>query len=288
MVSPAIMEEMKRVFPAAELFVIYGCTEIGCMGTTFPIPRQTKVTRTYVGKPFPAVGVRVIDAHRRVVPFGVVGEIAFRGKGIARGYLDRPELTADRFVALEEGRFYRTGDMGRLHPDGNLEILGRRDFQVQVRGIRVELAGIERTVLELGLAVQCAIVAKPLEDGDVRMVAYRREARVRGARRVPPRARGGAARLHAAAPARGARGDAAHGERQARSAARSARCRSSRPRATLGPPRPTRSSARSPRRSRASSAWGSARSARRTPSSISAATRCSASSRCRRSSARQA
>ena len=62
--------------------------------------------------------------------------------------------------------------MGRLHPDGNLEILGRRDFQVQLRGIRIELAGIEKTVQELGLAAQCAVVAKTLDEGDVRLVAF--------------------------------------------------------------------------------------------------------------------
>ncbi|HEX4448440.1 MAG TPA: amino acid adenylation domain-containing protein [Polyangiaceae bacterium] len=172
MVSPSVMEEMKRVFPGAELFVIYGCTEVSCMGTTFPIPREAKVGRTLVGKAFPDVTVRVLDPNGGLVPFGVVGEIAFAGKGIARGYLERPELTAERFVAIDGRRFYRTGDMGRLHQDGNVEILGRRDFQVQVRGIRIELAGIEKTALELGLAAQCAVVAKPVDEGDLRLVAF--------------------------------------------------------------------------------------------------------------------
>lgn len=172
MVSPSVMEEMKRVFPNAEIFVIYGCTEISCMGTTFAIPRQAKVSRTFVGKPFPDVTLRVLDTNRNLVPFGVVGEICFAGKGIVRGYLDRPELTAEKFVEMDGRRFYQTGDMGRLHSDGNLEILGRRDFQIQLRGIRIELAGIEKTVQDLGLAPQCAIVAKTLDEGDVRLVAF--------------------------------------------------------------------------------------------------------------------
>jgi amino acid adenylation domain-containing protein len=171
-VPPSVMEEMKRVFPAAELFVIYGCTEIACMGTTYPIRRDAAVGRTFVGKPFPDVAVRVLDPNRNLVPFGAVGEICFAGKGISRGYLDRPELNAEKFVQLEGRRFYATGDMGRLHPDGNLEILGRRDFQIQLRGIRIELAGIERTVLELGLAAQCAVVARKGEDGELRLVAF--------------------------------------------------------------------------------------------------------------------
>ncbi len=172
MVSPSVMEEMKRVFPNAELFVIYGCTEVSCMGTTFPVRRDTTVSRTFVGKPFPGVTLRVLDSQRNLVSFGVVGEICFAGAGIVRGYLDRPELTRDKFAEISDRRFYRTGDMGRLHPDGNLEILGRRDFQVQLRGIRIELAGIERTVQELGLAAQCAVVQRTLGEGDVRLVAF--------------------------------------------------------------------------------------------------------------------
>ncbi len=171
-VPPSIMEELKRVFPNAELFVIYGCTEVSCMGTTFVIDRQTKASRTFVGKSFPDVTMRVLDSNRNLVPYGVVGEICFAGLGVVRGYLDRPELTAEKFVELEGKRFYQTGDMGRVHADGNLEILGRRDFQVQLRGIRIELAGIETTVQELGLAAQCAVVARTLDEGDVRLVAF--------------------------------------------------------------------------------------------------------------------
>ena len=172
LVPPSIMEEMKRVFENAEVYVIYGCTEISCMGTTFPVSRDAKTTRSFVGKPFPDVTLRVVDPKRELVPFGVVGEICFAGKGIVRGYLHQPELTAQKFVAIEGRRFYQTGDMGRMHADGNLEILGRRDFQVQLRGIRVELAGIENTVRELGLAAECAVVAKKLDVDDVRVVAF--------------------------------------------------------------------------------------------------------------------
>jgi amino acid adenylation domain-containing protein len=172
MVSPAIMAGMKRAFPRAELFVIYGSTEVACMGTTFPIPGDSPVERTFVGAPFPGVGLRVVDEGRSPVPPGEVGEICFAGPGLARGYLDHPAIEADRFVSLDGVRHYRTGDLGRLHPDGTLEILGRRDFQVQVRGIRVELGGIERTVLDLGLAAACAVVARRAGDGDVRIAAF--------------------------------------------------------------------------------------------------------------------
>jgi amino acid adenylation domain-containing protein len=172
LVPPHVVEQMKQVFPNAELFVIYGCTEISCMGTQYEVPRGTAVTRSFVGQPFSDVTLRVLDEQGNLVPFGVSGEIFFAGKGVARRYLARPELTAERFVSIDGQRFYRTGDSGRLHADGNLEMLGRRDFQVQLRGIRVELTGIEHTVRDLGLATQCAVIAVARDEQDVRLVAF--------------------------------------------------------------------------------------------------------------------
>jgi len=172
LVPPSVIEEMKRVFTNAELFIIYGCTEVSCMGTSFPVARDIAATRNFVGKPFPNVAVRVLDGNRNLVPCGVVGEICFTGAGVVKGYLHLPELSAEKFAEIDGHRFYRTGDIGRLSQDGNLEILGRRDFQVQLRGIRIELPNIEKKVLELGLAVQCAVIAKTTETGDARLVAF--------------------------------------------------------------------------------------------------------------------
>jgi len=172
MVPPAVMDEMKRVFPAAELFVIYGSTEISCMGTTYAIPRDVSVARNMVGKPFPNVGLLVLDAGLGLVPFGVVGEICFAGPGVVAGYFNMPELAAEKFSVIDGRHFYRTGDLGRLHPDGVLEILGRRDFQVKVRGIRVELAAVEKAVVALGLATQCVVVVQPGAGANVRLIAF--------------------------------------------------------------------------------------------------------------------
>lgn len=172
LVPPHIQEELKTVFPNAELFVIYGCTEVSVMGCTHPIRREVKATRSLVGKAFPDTAVRVMDARGALVPIGVVGEICFAGKGVTRGYYQRDELTAQKYVQREGRRFYTTGDMGRVHPDGSVEILGRRDFQVHLRGIRIELAAIENTARELGLAAQCAVVAKKIAEDDVRLVAF--------------------------------------------------------------------------------------------------------------------
>ncbi|MEY4511582.1 MAG: hypothetical protein RLZZ450_3704, partial [Pseudomonadota bacterium] len=172
MVPPHLLEEMKQMFNEAELFVIYGCTEISCMGCAYPVRRSSVATRSFVGRPFADVTVRVLDEHGNLVPFGVTGEIYFAGKGVASRYLARPELTSERFVCFDGQRFYRTGDLGRVHADGNVEMLGRRDFQVQLRGIRVELGGIEATVRELGLAAQCVVIAAARDEQDVRLVAF--------------------------------------------------------------------------------------------------------------------
>ncbi len=216
LVPPTVIEEMKHVFENAELFVIYGCTEISCMGCTYPISRGQKVTRTFVGKPFPDVAVRVTDPDGNLVPFGAVGEICFAGKGVVHGYLNRPELTAEKFVEREGQRFYQTGDMGQLHPDGNVEILGRRDYQVQLRGIRVELPGIENTVREIGLAEQCAMVVKKLDEQDVRLVAFVVKPRRNYHCGLSARSGRAPSGLHAAAGPGGDRCAARHAQRQTR------------------------------------------------------------------------
>jgi len=172
LVPAHLLEQAKEVFSNAEIFVIYGCTENTCMGTYFPVPRDHKLTKSYVGRPFPNVKVRVVDAADNFVPVGAVGEICFSGAGVVNGYLGRPALNAEKFTLLDGERYYHTGDMGRLDEAGDLEILGRRDFQIQLRGIRIELAGIENTVRELGLAAQCAVVAKRLGQDDDRLVAF--------------------------------------------------------------------------------------------------------------------
>ncbi len=172
MVSPEILEGLKEIFQKAEVFVIYGCSEISCMGVTYPALRDRTITRTYVGRPFDNVVVRVLDSNRNVVPFGVVGEICFAGEGIAKGYLNRPELTKEKFVEIEGKRFYCTGDMGRVGVDGNLEILGRRDFQVQLRGMRIELGEIEYTLRKAPRVKDGVAMARPDGHGDLHLVGY--------------------------------------------------------------------------------------------------------------------
>jgi amino acid adenylation domain-containing protein len=172
MVPPDVLESLKRVFPSAEVFVIYGCSEVSCMGCTYPVPRDRTLTSTRVGKPFPNMAVRLLDTASNIVPPGVLGEVCFTGEGVAKGYLNAPEQTARQFIELAGERLYRTGDVGRFDRDGNLELVGRSDFQIKLRGFRIEPAEIEATLRTLK-GIKDALVAAPVQDdGERRLVAY--------------------------------------------------------------------------------------------------------------------
>ena len=174
---------VRKVQTAGSCSVInhYGPTEatVGCC--TFSINEndvsEWEPKTVPIGKPIANVSVYILDSQLRPVPVGVPGELCIGGAGTAKGYLNQPQQTAERFVnnPFSPGggtRLYRTGDLARFLPDGNIEFLGRIDQQVKIRGFRVEPAEIEN-VLKQHAAVQQAVVV-PVEDknGDKRLVAY--------------------------------------------------------------------------------------------------------------------
>nr|MDZ8168143.1 amino acid adenylation domain-containing protein [Nostoc sp. CmiSLP01]MDZ8284553.1 amino acid adenylation domain-containing protein [Nostoc sp. ChiSLP01] len=127
-----------------------------------------------IGKAIANTQVYILDSHLQPVPIGTPGELYIGGDGLARGYLNRPELTKERFIPnpFINSKLYKTGDLGRYLPDGNIEFLGRVDNQVKIRGFRIELDEIEKLLIQHPDVKQVAVIAREDIPGDKRLVAY--------------------------------------------------------------------------------------------------------------------
>jgi amino acid adenylation domain-containing protein len=177
--SPAAMRKVLAACPDTEVVHMYGPTEATTYATAAPqrAPLADPAERTPVlGRPCDDMRVYVLDQGLRPVPPGVVGEAYIAGSGVARGYLGRPALTAERFVpdpfAAPGERMYRTGDLVRWRPDGNLEYVDRADFQVKIRGFRIELGEVEAAIAAHPDVANVAVVAREEAPGHKALVAY--------------------------------------------------------------------------------------------------------------------
>lgn len=157
------------------LWNMYGPTETTIWSTVHRVGDWKR--EISIGHPIANTTIYVVDAAGRQVPIGVAGELCIGGEGVARGYRDRAELTAEKFVSLDLSnrgpeRVYRTGDVVRLLADLTLEYVGRRDFQVKVRGHRIELGEIETVLAEHPSVQRAAVIVREDSPGDQRIVAY--------------------------------------------------------------------------------------------------------------------
>jgi nonribosomal peptide synthetase DhbF len=163
---------------AARLVNMYGITETTVHVTMLPLDPALvgDGSRSLVGPAIPGLTVYVLDANLQLVPPGVAGELYVSGRGLARGYLGRPGLTAGRFVADPFGapgdRMYRTGDRARWRADGNIDFLGRGDGQLKIRGFRIEPGEVESALMAHDAVAQAAVVVREDHRGTRRLVAY--------------------------------------------------------------------------------------------------------------------
>jgi amino acid adenylation domain-containing protein/non-ribosomal peptide synthase protein (TIGR01720 family)/FkbM family methyltransferase len=176
----ALGTELRKRFFArsgAELHNLYGPTEVSIDATHHACVRDDAAGVVPIGRPLGNVRVYILDEHMQPAPLGVAGELHVGGAGLARGYLERPGLTAEKFVpdpfSAEPGaRLYRTGDLARHLPGGEIEYVGRIDHQVKLRGFRVELGEIESVLSSHPAVRESVVVAREDEPGHKRLVAY--------------------------------------------------------------------------------------------------------------------
>jgi amino acid adenylation domain-containing protein len=161
--------------PGRRFFNAYGPTESTVCATIAECTDSQEPPS--IGRPIANTQVYLLDAHLQLMPIGIPGEIYIGGAGLARGYLNRPELTAERFIpnpfSNEPGsRLYKTGDLARYLPDGNIEFLGRIDHQVKIRGFRIELGEIEAVLSQHPDVQESLVISRSDVSGNQRLVAY--------------------------------------------------------------------------------------------------------------------
>lgn len=173
----ALQEKFFRSMGTVDLHNLYGPTEAAVDVTSWRCEADSGLGIVPIGRPISNIEICLLDEQMQAAPVGVTGELYIGGVGLARGYLKRPDLTAERFIphpySEEQGtRLYRTGDLARYLADGNIEYLGRVDQQVKVRGMRVELGEIEAVLNKHPAVLEALVLVKEYGPADRRLVAY--------------------------------------------------------------------------------------------------------------------
>jgi surfactin family lipopeptide synthetase C len=175
--SSDLLVEFRQSLLDSTLLNLYGSSEVSADVTCYSIsPQASLSTSVLIGRPIANTQIYILDANNRPVPIGVLGEIYISGDQLARGYLNRPELTAEKFIpnpfSKESTRLYKTGDLARYLPNGEIEYIGRLDHQVKIRGLRIEIGEIESRLTEYTTVREAVVVVREDIPGDKRLVAY--------------------------------------------------------------------------------------------------------------------
>ena len=193
--SKELVERHYQMLPHTSLFNEYGPTEATVWSSVYDCQNHDFKTAVLIGRPIANTQIYLLDSHLQPVPIGVPGELYIGGIGLAKGYLNRPELTAEKFIPNpfikekgkrkkekeigQEGnllpsseRLYKTGDLARYLRDGNIEFLGRTDHQVKIRGYRIELTEIEAVLKQHPGVGEAVVITREEESGSKRLIAY--------------------------------------------------------------------------------------------------------------------
>jgi amino acid adenylation domain-containing protein len=174
--KPGKLKEWKEKYPATKYINMYGITETTVHVTYKEIKKkEIRLNMSTIGKPIPTLTTYIMDRNIKLLPLGAPGELYVGGKGVGRGYLNRPELTAGKFIGnpYKPGEvLYKSGDMVRFYQEGEMEYLGRSDDQVKIRGFRIELKEIESQLLRHRDVKDAIVISKEDETGDPFLCAY--------------------------------------------------------------------------------------------------------------------
>ncbi|MDR0268154.1 non-ribosomal peptide synthetase [Paenibacillus sp.] len=172
-IMPALIHKLQRINPHIEVCNEYGPTENSVVSTVLSINRADQDIS--IGKPIANNRVYILGEHNELQPIGVQGELCVAGAGLSRGYLNRPDLTAEKFVDdpfVQGAKMYRTGDLARWLPDGNIEYIERIDHQEKIRGYRIELGEVETALLNINMIEEAVVMAREDEAGTKQLCAY--------------------------------------------------------------------------------------------------------------------
>lgn len=172
-VSAQLVEKSNQQYPQLVIVNEYGPTESSVVATWQRISQLDSAIT--IGRPIANTSIYIVDKYHQLQPVGVVGEICIGGHGLARGYWNKPELTAEKFVShpyLEGERMYKTGDLGKWLPDGTIEFVGRLDEQVKVRGYRIEIGEIESVMLSFEKLTSAVVIVYEDHQGQSSLAAY--------------------------------------------------------------------------------------------------------------------
>jgi amino acid adenylation domain-containing protein/thioester reductase-like protein len=172
-----LIDRVRQIAPECKIINHYGPTEATIGVTTFEVEKGAKSNKSAtvpIGRAIANTQIYLLDSQKQPVPIGVSGELYIGGVPLARGYLNQPELTAQKFITnpFVEGRIYNTGDKARYLPDGNIEFLGRTDNQVKIRGFRIELGEIEVVLSQHPEVEQVVVAVSEDESGNRKLIAY--------------------------------------------------------------------------------------------------------------------